>query len=62
VKDKKQEVINKAIQIIRDKYIELKQLKLPESIGILRQAGVPGGIAIFIQQQVSEFKGIWKGQ
>ncbi len=48
MKDEKREVINKAIQIIRDEYIELEQLKLPESIGILRQAGVPGGIAIFI--------------
>ncbi len=54
--------INTAIQTIKDEYLELEQLKLPESILILRQAGVPGGIAIFISQQVSEFKGVWKNR
>jgi hypothetical protein len=51
--------INKAIQIIKEENFKIDQLKTGGAVAILSQKGVPGGTAVFIQSQVSQWKSNW---
>jgi hypothetical protein len=48
--------------IIQAEELELKQLKDPSVVELLRQTGIKMGIAVFIQHSVLNFKRIWKKQ
>ncbi len=54
--------IERVIQTIKDEFLDLEQLKTPESVQLLRSSGVPGGIALLVSKRVSEFKTLFKRQ
>jgi hypothetical protein len=56
---KDEENINKAIQVIKEENFKIDQLKTGGAVAILSQKGVPGGTAVFIQSQVSQWKSNW---
>jgi hypothetical protein len=55
------EAIQKAINIIQEQFLELKQLKLLDIILVFKDARVLARIAILISKQVLKFKIIYKG-
>jgi hypothetical protein len=57
-----QATIKKAIQVIRDKDIELDQLKDLEMIQVLKDSGVKPGFAARFAKQASTFKSTYKQQ
>src|SRR6266536_2939499 len=62
VVDKQRDLITNTIRIIREEGFDLEQLKSTAAMAILSQKGVRGGTAIFIQDQLSEFRKMWKGR